>query len=80
MKTVSHTQASLEAELKGEIIRMYQEVADHPEGDVHVFHGREAADQFGYAREWLDEAPQGAVDSFAGIAGRLNAGLITACR
>jgi SAM-dependent methyltransferase len=60
-------QASLEAQLKGEILRMYQEVADHPERDFHFFHGREAAEQFGYAPEWLDAAPPGAVASFAGV-------------
>lgn len=60
-------QASLEAALKDEIIRMYQEVADHPEGTFHFFHGREAAERFGYAREWLDRAPAGAVASFAGV-------------
>lgn len=60
-------QASLEAALKGEIIRMYQEVADNPTGEFHFFHGREAAELFGYAPEWLDRAPPGAVGSFAGV-------------
>jgi len=60
-------QASLEATLKDEIIRMYQEVADHPEGTFHFFHGRDAAERFGYAPEWLDRAPAGAVASFAGV-------------
>ncbi len=60
-------QASLEAVLKDEIIRMYQEVADQPDGEFHFFHGREAAEMFGYAPEWLDRAPAGAVESFAGV-------------
>jgi len=60
-------QGSLEAELKGEIVRMYQEVADNPAGEFHFYHGREAADLFGYASEWLDNAPEGAVASFAGV-------------
>lgn len=60
-------QASLEAVLKDEIIRMYEEVADNPEGEFHFFHGRDAAERFGYDREWLDEAPAGAVASFAGV-------------
>jgi arsenite methyltransferase len=60
-------QASLEAILKDEIIRMYQEVADKPGGTFHFFHGREAAELFGYAPEWLDRAPAGAVASFAGV-------------
>ena len=67
MSTVADNQSSLEADLKGEIIRMYQEVADHPDGEFHFFHGREAAELFGYAPEWLDKAPAGAVASFAGV-------------
>ena len=63
----AESQESLEAVLKDEIIRMYQEVADHPEGEFHFFHGREAAEQFGYDVTWLDEAPDGAVASFAGV-------------
>src|SRR5437588_367193 len=40
---------------------MYQEVADHPEQEFHFFHGREAAEMFGYEREWLDRALAGGV-------------------
>lgn len=66
MKSItSHT--SLEAVLKDEILRMYQEVADDPAGEFHFYHGREAADLFAYDPEWLDEAPPGAVASFAGV-------------
>jgi SAM-dependent methyltransferase len=60
-------QESLEAALKGEILRMYQDVADHPEGEFHFFHGREAAELFDYDRALLDRAPAGAVASFAGV-------------
>jgi SAM-dependent methyltransferase len=60
-------QESLEAVLKDEIIRMYQDVADKPEGEYHFFHGREAAELFGYEPAWLDRAPAGAVASFAGV-------------
>jgi SAM-dependent methyltransferase len=60
-------QASLEATLKDEILRMYQEVADNPAGTFHFFHGREAAELFGYASEWLERAPADAVASFAGV-------------
>jgi arsenite methyltransferase len=60
-------QASLEAVLKDEIVRMYQEVADNPGSEFHFFHGREAAERFGYAGGWLDRAPAGAVASFAGV-------------
>ncbi len=60
-------QESLEAVLKDEIIRMYQDVADNPGGAFHFFHGREAAELFGYDPAWLDRAPPGAVASFAGV-------------
>jgi SAM-dependent methyltransferase len=67
MGDAAAAQASLEEVLKGEIVRMYEEVASHPEGAFHFFHGREAAEMFGYAPEWLDRAPAGAVASFAGV-------------
>ena len=60
-------QESLEAVLKDEIIRMYQDVADNPGGEYHFFHGREAAELFDYDPVWLDRAPAGAVASFAGV-------------
>jgi len=60
-------QAELESVLKDEIIRMYQDVADNPEGEFHFFHGRQAAEMFAYDAAALDEAPEGAVASFAGV-------------
>ena len=67
MTDAADAQASLEATLKDEIIRMYQEVADKPQGEFHFFHGRDAAELFDYAPEWLDRAPPAAVASFAGV-------------
>jgi len=67
MTDVADTQAPLEAVLKEEILRMYQAVADQPESTFHFFHGREAAELFGYEADWLDRAPAGAVASFAGV-------------
>ena len=57
----------LEGMLKDEILRMYQEVADNPRSEFHFFHGRAAAELFDYQKEWLERAPQGAVESFAGV-------------
>ena len=57
----------LEAVIKDEVFRMYQEVADHPASEFHFYHGREAAEMFGYRSEWLDRAPASAVASFAGV-------------
>jgi SAM-dependent methyltransferase len=67
MTGAADRQASLEAVLKDEIVRMYEEVADNPEAEFHFFHGRRAAELFDYPRNWLDEAPAGAVASFAGV-------------
>ncbi|HLB36147.1 MAG TPA: methyltransferase domain-containing protein [Gemmatimonadales bacterium] len=57
----------LEAAIKGEVLRMYHEVAEHPENEFHFYHGRPAAEMFDYQRAWLDRAPPGAVASFAGV-------------
>ena len=67
MQEAVDTQASLEAELKDEILRMYQEVADNPAAEFHFYHGREAAELFDYPADWLDRAPPAAVASFAGV-------------
>jgi SAM-dependent methyltransferase len=67
MTDPASVQASLELTLKDEIVRMYQEVANNPTGEFHFFHGRDAAQLFGYAPEWLDRAPASAVASFAGV-------------
>lgn len=67
MTDAIEAQSALEAVLKDEIIRMYEEVAEHPDGEFHFFHGREAAELFGYLPEWLDRAPAGALASFAGV-------------
>jgi SAM-dependent methyltransferase len=61
------TQASLKGVLKDALTRMYQEIADDPDAEFHFFHGREAAELFGYDSEVLDWAPTGAVASFAGV-------------
>jgi hypothetical protein len=58
MTDSTDAQASLEAVLKDEIIRMYQEADDNPEKEFHFYHGREAAERFGYPPEWLDRAPR----------------------
>lgn len=61
------TEVPLEGVIKGEVLRMYQEVAARPQGEFHFYHGRPAAEMFGYRPEWLDRAPTGAVASFAGV-------------
>jgi len=69
-------QESLEGLLADEITRMYEEVAEHPEGEFHFYHGREAAELFDYDAGALERAPAGAVESFAGVGNpHLRAGL-----
>lgn len=65
--SIADAQESLESVIKGEVLRMYQEVAEQPDTEFHFYHGRMAAEMFGYRTEWLDRAPQGAVESFAGV-------------
>jgi SAM-dependent methyltransferase len=65
--SIADAQESLESVIKGEVLRMYQEVAEKPDAEFHFYHGRRAAEMFGYRAEWLDRAPQGAVESFAGV-------------
>jgi SAM-dependent methyltransferase len=67
VRSIADEQESLEANLKDEILRMYDEVAENPGGDFHFFHGREAAELFGYDPRLLDRAPESAVASFAGV-------------
>ena len=67
MTDAADAQASLEEQLKGEILRMYQEIADDPDAEFHFYHGREAAEMFGYDPKLLDEAPAGSLESFAGV-------------
>jgi SAM-dependent methyltransferase len=67
MRSIADEQESLEADLKDEIFRMYEEVAESVNGDFHFYHGREATERFGYDPALLDALPEGAVGSFAGV-------------
>jgi SAM-dependent methyltransferase len=67
MTPTTDTTGPIEGLLQDEILRMYEEVAEHPEGTFHFFHGREAAELFGYPADILDSTPPGALASFAGV-------------
>lgn len=67
VRSIADEQESLEATLKDEILRMYEEIAESPDAEFHFYHGREAAEMFGYDPDHLDRAPDGAVASFAGV-------------
>jgi SAM-dependent methyltransferase len=60
-------EASIEGVIKDEVLRMYEDVATSPDQEFHFFHGRTAATMFGYEADWLERAPEGAVESFAGV-------------
>lgn len=54
--------------LREEVRRKYQEVAHDPRGEHHFHTGRPLARRLGYDEAWLEEIPEPAVESFAGIA------------
>lgn len=56
-----------EEALEGAVLAMYDDVATAPNKEYHFWSGRPAAELFGYRREWLNQAPLPAVDSFAGV-------------
>ena len=46
---------------------LFRSRSGNPRGEYHFFHGREAAELFGYDPAWLDRAPAGALACFAGV-------------
>ncbi len=65
--------------LREEVRDKYREVAADPGGDHHFHTGRFLARHLGYDPAWVDDMPEAAIESFAGIANpfalrRLSAG------
>ena len=54
--------------LREEVKGKYREVAANPHGEYHFHTGRPLARRLGYAPELVDELPDAAVESFAGVA------------
>lgn len=54
--------------LREEVRRKYREVAHDPRGEHHFHTGRPLARRLGYPEDVLEELPETAVESFAGIA------------
>jgi arsenite methyltransferase len=54
-------------ELEAKVKDMYRHVAEEPRGDYHFELGRSLAERLGYPGDILDEIPEGAVESFAGV-------------
>lgn len=63
----AQVQETLEGVIKDEVLRMYEKVANSPEGEFHFYHGLTAAQMFDYDEAWLERASAGAVQSFAGV-------------
>ncbi len=54
-------------ELESKVKQMYHDVAEHPEVEYHFEMGRKLAERLGYSKEELDQIPQEAIESFAGV-------------
>jgi arsenite methyltransferase len=54
-------------ELEAKVKDMYRHVAQEPEGEYHFELGRKLATHLGYPVEILDQVPEGAIESFAGV-------------
>jgi ubiquinone/menaquinone biosynthesis C-methylase UbiE len=54
-------------ELRVKVQQMYRLVAEQPKAAFHFEMGRELATRLGYPGDLLDTAPEGAVESFAGV-------------
>ena len=54
-------------ELRSRVREVYRQVAKEPEAEFHFEMGRPLAERLGYPPEHLDQVPQGAIASFAGV-------------
>lgn len=54
-------------ELEAKVRDMYRAVAEAPDGSYHFEMGRPLAERLGYPKPALDQVPQEAVESFAGV-------------
>jgi arsenite methyltransferase len=54
-------------ELEQKVQLMYRAVATEPHGEYHFELGRSLAERLGYPANGLDELPEGAIESFAGV-------------
>ena len=54
-------------DLENKVKAMYRQVAEDPHGDFHFEMGRALAERLGYPTTELDQIPEAAIDSFAGV-------------
>jgi arsenite methyltransferase len=62
--------------LRAEVRSKYSEVATNPDGEFHFHTGRRLAERLGYPGDILQELPDAAVESFAGVDNPFAAGPI----
>jgi arsenite methyltransferase len=55
------------SELETKVKAMYRQVAEQPHGAYHFEMGRRLAERLGYPAGLLDQVPDGAIESFAGV-------------
>jgi len=55
------------AELEARVKEMYRDVAEEPDGDYHFELGRSLAEHLDYPADILDQIPDQAIESFAGV-------------
>lgn len=55
------------ADLTSQVVQMYTDVAERPQGDYHFELGRDLAERLGYEPGVLDQIPTQAIESFAGV-------------
>jgi len=54
-------------DLESRVKDMYRQVAEQPGAEYHFEIGRSVAERVGYPADVLDQIPQGAIESFAGV-------------
>jgi SAM-dependent methyltransferase len=54
-------------QLEVKVKEMYRQVAEEPDGAYHFEMGRKLAERLGYPTDLLDQIPDGAIESFAGV-------------
>ena len=62
--------------LREAIQEEYEAVACEPERGFHFHTGRPLAEILGYQAEWLDELPEGSIESFAGTGNPFSLGAL----
>lgn len=66
-QTIDHYPSVEAIEVETKVKAMYRDVANNPEGEFHFEMGRTMAERLGYKPQDLNQVPENAIDSFAGV-------------